>query len=153
MGDRWSNPKLVGVGALLVVLIVQGVIDFRSTTEAFPTVSMPSFEGAPDRQGHRTVTKLTIQVEYSDGTVTEPEPESLFEQFHYSSARYSIDYVLKSPSPLDPETVEWLREQCARVGGGADPASVRFTWQQYDLDVEAVDGVPVGEPITTEVAL
>lgn len=148
-----GTARVAGVVGLLVVLAVQGVVDFRSGTEAFPTVSMPSFEGAPDRSGHRTVTKLTIEVEYADGSTATPDTETLFEPFHYSSARFSIDHLLKSDPPLEAETVDWLREQCLRVGDGAEPTSVSFTWQDYDLDVVRGEGVSVGDAIVTEVAL
>jgi hypothetical protein len=145
--------RVVGVAVVLGTLFVQGIVDFRSTTEAFPTVSMPSFEGAPDASGHRTITKLTIDVDYADGSRSTPTAEELFADFHYSSARFSIDYLLKNNSELDEETVDWLREQAARVGDGSAPTSLRFTWQQYDLDVNAVAGEPVGDPTITEVEL
>lgn len=148
-----GTASVIGMVALLGVLVVQGVTDFRSRTEAFPTVSMPSFEGAPDTNGHRTIERLTITAAYEDGTTLEPDAESLFEQFHYSSARYSIDHLLKDQPSLDAETVDWLRAQASRVGHGAVPLSLTFIWQNFDLDIRTATGVPVGKPIVTEIDL
>jgi hypothetical protein len=148
-----GTASIIGVVALLGILTVQGVIDFRSRTEAFPTISMPSFEGSPDTDGHRTIEKLTIVATYADGSVLKPDAESLFQQFHYSSARYSIDHLLRDPPALAPETLDWLRAQASRVGNGAAPESLTFTWQRYDLDVASVDGLPVGAPTITEIDL
>jgi hypothetical protein len=151
--ERCATVKIIGVATLMLVLASQGILDFRSDTEAFPTVSMPSFEGAPDTTGHRTVEKLTIVARYADGTAREADAETLFEQFHYSSARFSIDHLLKNDPILDAGTIGWLRRQVARVGDGAEPTSVTFTWQDFDLDITSARGNPVGQPTITTVGL
>ncbi|SIS09873.1 hypothetical protein SAMN05880568_2732 [Microbacterium sp. RURRCA19A] len=138
---------------LVAVLVVQGVIDWRSTTEAFPTVSMPTFGQAPDRDGHRTIGMLAIDVVHQDGSQVRVEPEELFSEFHYSSARFAIDNVFRSEEPISQETRQWLGDQVRRISGGSDAKSVTFTWQSVDLDIVAVSTTPLGEPTVREVEL
>jgi len=148
-----SSWKAAGFGFLAIVLIVQGVIDWRSSTEAFPTISMPTFGQAPDQQGHRRIDTVRIEVAYDDGTTLRVEPEDLFEQFHYSSARYAMANVLRSGDDLSDETREWLAAQARRVGNGRSAQSLTFTWQTVDLDIAAVSARPVREATVRKVDL
>jgi hypothetical protein len=148
-----SSWKAAGFGVLAVVLVVQGVIDWRSSTEAFPTISMPTFGQAPDREGHRRIDTARIDVAYDDGTTLSVEPEDLFEQFHYSSARFAMTNVIRSGEDLSDETRQWLGAQAARVGEGRTAQSVTFTWQPVDLDIVEVSAQPVGEPTVRKVDL
>ncbi|WP_153004138.1 hypothetical protein [Microbacterium testaceum] len=145
--------KAAGFGFLAIVLVVQGVIDWRSSTEAFPTISMPTFGQAPDREGHRQIDTVRIEVAYDDGTTLSVEPEDLFEQFHYSSARFAMTNVIRSGEDLSDDTREWLEAQARRVGDGRTAQSVTFTWQPVDMDIVAVSARPVGEPTVRKVEL
>lgn len=136
-----------------MVLVVQGVIDWRSSTEAFPTISMPTFGQAPDREGHRRIDTVRIDVDYDDGTTLTVEPEDLFEQFHYSSARFAMTNVIRSGEDPTDDTREWLEAQARRVGDGRTAQSVTFTWQPVDMDIVEVSARPVGEPTVRKVDL
>ncbi len=114
---------------------------------------MPTFGQAPDREGHRRIDTARIDVAYDDGTTLSVEPEDLFEQFHYSSARFAMTNVIRSGEDLSDETRQWLGAQAARVGEGRTAQSVTFTWQPVDLDIVEVSAQPVGEPTVRKVDL
>jgi len=146
-----SRRRLWIVIGLALLLVVQGVIDWRTRPEAFPTISMPKFAGAPDPSGVRYDTVAVVRVVYADGSETAPSPRALTDPLPPTELQYLLGPDAASP-PLTAEAAGWLRDRARAVGDGAEPVMLEVAWQRMRVDVRAVAMTPDGPPAVRTVS-
>ena len=119
--------------SFIVALVVQAGLSFIPDQEPYPAIRMPSFGSAPNKAGMFPTVIATADITYSDGTTLSPHVTELFQDFRFSSARYSFDYMFKPGGGGNPdeETISWLRRENSEVAGHRSrslSAGKRPTW-------------------------
>jgi len=134
----------VGFG---VVLLVQGAVDVVVTRTMFPTVSMPGFDIAPDRDGRAALTELSVFAHVADGSVTEVKPEELTSPLMYSAVRATLQRFVRyqEGGPLDEETLDWLFTNADAITGSTVDA-IEFVWQRDEFDIVSLVSTPLEAP-------
>ncbi|WP_309074495.1 hypothetical protein [Paenarthrobacter sp.] len=125
--------------SFIVALVVQAGLSFIPDQEPYPAIRMPSFGSAPNKAGMFPTVIATADITYSDGTMLSPHVTELFQDFRFSSARYSFDYMFKPGGGGNPdeETISWLSNEARELGGGRTPEQISLCWKKADLDIRS----------------
>ncbi|ELT45959.1 hypothetical protein [Arthrobacter nitrophenolicus] len=136
-----SSPKLSRRALITIAfigaLVVQAGVSFASEDEPYPGIRMPSFGSAPNQAGLFPTVAVSATITYADGTTLEPHVTELMNDFRFSSARYSFDYMFKPGSTVTPdsEVLAWLSNEARELGGGKKPERIDLCWRKTDLDI------------------
>lgn len=146
---RKPGPRtLLAISAgFAVVLLAQGAVDVLVARTIFPTVTMPGFDIAPDRDGTATLTELSTFVHTADGERTEVKPEDLMSPLMYSAVRATVQRFIRHEEggPLTEQTREWLFAGADRLAG-SPVEEIEFVWQKDEFDIVTLESTPVAEP-------
>lgn len=146
---RTPGPRtLLAISAGLgVLLLAQGAIDVLVARTMFPTVSMPGFDIAPDRDRHATQTGLSVRLHTTDGGSVEVEPEELMSPLMYSAVRATLQRFVRhhERGPLTEETTAWLFSNADTLAG-TTVDEIEFVWQRDDFDIVSLEGIPTDPP-------
>lgn len=130
--------RLVTVTVFGALLVVQGFFSFIILPEPYPTIRMPGFGLAATTDGTLPVVIAHAEAIDENGSVQAISPTSLMNQFRFSTARPSYDYLFgttSNPALITPEVKEWLRNRIEVVSGGTRAVEVRMCWQKTDVSV------------------
>lgn len=146
---RKPGPRtLLAISAgFAALLLVQGAVDVLVSRTIFPTVSMPGFDVAPERDGTKTLTELSTYLHTADGERTEVKPEDLMSPLMYSAVRATLQRFVRHEEggPLTEQTRDWLFSNADRLAGGP-VEEIEFVWQKDDFDIVTLESTPVAEP-------
>lgn len=133
--------------AFIGALVVQAGVSFALEQEPYPGIRMPSFGSAPNRAGMFPTVVATTKITYADGSMLEPHVTELMNDFRFSSARYSFDYMFKPGSTVEPgpEVLTWLSAEARELGGGKEPKRIDMCWTKTDLDIRTASYENAGE--------
>lgn len=141
-----SRRRLLFLAAFGVFVAVQGFYSFELSPEPYPSIRMPSFGVAPDTEGHFRSRVLTISIRYEDGSVVFPMASELMQDFRFSAARPSLDYMfLGEEARVDDQVLRWLRKQGTRLGNGSEPTVITFSVRATSVDIRTAKYLPGGE--------
>lgn len=138
-----SSSQLSKRGLLTIAfvgaLVVQAGVSFALEDEPYPGIRMPAFGSAPNRAGMFPTVVATAKITYADGTTLEPHVTELMNDFRFSSARYSFDYMFKPDSTVEPdsEVLAWLSAGARELGDGKEPERIDLCWTKTDLDIRS----------------
>lgn len=151
---KLSKRALVLV-AFVGALVVQAGASFIIEPEPYPAVRMPSFGSAPNKAGIFPTVAATAKITFTDGTTLEPHVSELMNDFRFSAARYSFDYMFKPTSSVEPdqEVLDWLAGEARELGGGREPDRIDMCWRKNDLDIRTGTYSRVGECESTVIKL
>jgi len=143
-GPRTLLAISVGLG---VVLLAQGAVDVLVARTIFPTVSMPGFDIAPDRDGRAALTELSVYAHTADGSRTEVKPEDLMSPMMYSAVRATLQRFVRyeEGGPLDDDTVRWLFANADAITDSTVD-ELEFVWQKDEFDIVTLTSTPLEEP-------
>lgn len=136
--ERSQRPwRTMTVAAFAALLVVQGYFSFTVKPEPYPSIRMPNFGTAAAEDGTFEISVARAEVVNEDGTVQQLSPTDLMNEFRFSTARPSYDYLfLKSdPSGVTPEVQEWLRNRLRVLTPDRDPVELRMCWRQTVVSV------------------
>ncbi|WP_157575876.1 hypothetical protein [Mycobacterium sp. GA-2829] len=82
----------------------------------------------------------------SDGSIRQIPVAELMDDFRFSTARPSFDYVFRDsePSHISPSVKSWLRERIGEIDSGIDATAVRICWQASKVRIS--DSSVASEP-------
>jgi hypothetical protein len=123
--------RLIVVVAFALLLIGQGYLSFAIRPEPYPSIRMPSFGPAAKDDGTVGVTFAHVEAIGSNGSVRQIPVVELMDDFRFSTARPSFDYIFRDsePSRIPPSVKSWLRERLDKIDSGIDATAVRICWQ------------------------
>lgn len=142
----WSRRpwRTVLVCSFAALLALQGYLSFIVHPEPYPSIRMPSFGVAAASDKTFGVTFASAEATARDGTTRPISIPQLMEEFRYSTARPSYDYLFLSadPSSITPSVKNWLRDRIETTTG-IEPTELRMCWQKNLISV--VDSTVVKE--------
>lgn len=152
--SKLSRRALITV-AFLSALVVQAGVSFVVEPEPYPAVKMPAFGDAPKPSGLFRTSVASITITYKDGSTLTPPVSELFDDFRFSSARYSLDYVFKPDSgrTADAEVIEWLTRNARDLASGKDPQHIDMCWKVADLNIRSAEYENVSPCTTARIEL
>lgn len=136
--------------AALLALPVQVAVR-EIWSESYPGLYQPSFGGAPSSAAVATALEPRVDVEATDGSVTEVPfrdllpPTPVLETAVFRSAFYSPD------NAAEPETRAWLRDRVIAWRPGIDPSEVTITWEDVEYALSTGERRVVGTNRVTTV--
>ena len=138
--SKLSRRALVVV-AFLSALVVQSGVSFAVEPEPYPAIKMPTFADAPKASGIFPTSVVSLTITYQDGSTITPHVSEVFDEFRFSSARYSLDYLFKpgADRPIDSEVTEWLAANARDLAPGKVPDRIDMCWQKADLDIRSAE--------------
>jgi hypothetical protein len=138
--SKLSRRALLTV-AFGVALVVQAAVSFVVEPEPYPAIKMPSFGDAPKSSGIFPTSIASATITYTDGSTLTPHISELLDDFRFSSAQYSFDYVFKPGSgrAADPEVTEWLAARARELAPGRVPDRVDMCWQKAALNIRSAE--------------
>lgn len=143
---RTPRPRvLLAISAgFALLLFAQGAVDVLVTRTMFPTVSMPSFDIAPQPDGHSVLTELSVYVHTADGETREVGPEDLMSPLMYSAVRATLQRFVRygEGGPLSDETADWLFTNADALAG-SQVNEIEFVWQRDDFDIVTLESTPL----------
>jgi hypothetical protein len=122
-------------------LLIQGVADYLTTPEAYPTISMPAFDRHVNEQTGRAAGSLTIiRLKCSDGTVVRPSASVLLRPLGIASAGKQLSRLFGSDPDLKltPELSAWIKGKAAKLCKRSTPTG--FTVYRYRTIVDPNKG-------------
>nr|WP_297427036.1 hypothetical protein [uncultured Actinotalea sp.] len=142
------NPQRRGVliRGLFVLLVAGFAVQLavhERWREPYPALSQPAFGGAVPGGNVAVADEPVVEVTYADGTTRVFGHREIMAQSKSSPITvYGNAFHPESPRRHDPETVAWLSERVAQLGGGREPQTITLDWQVARYDLRA-GGPPV----------
>lgn len=129
--------RTITVACFAVLLVAQGYYSFAVKPEPYPTIRMPNFGTAAAADGTFVITIARAEVVSGDGSVQSISPTELMEEFRFSTARPSYDYLFNSADPgqVTEPVRSWLRGRIEALGKGSDPVEMRMCWQRSAIRI------------------
>lgn len=129
--------RTMTVAAFAALLVAQGYLSFSVKPEPYPSIRMPNFGTAAAEDGTFEISVARAEVVDEDGSVQQISPADLMNEFRFSTARPSYDYLfLKAdPSVVTPEVEDWLRNRLRVLVPDREPAELRMCWRQTVVSV------------------
>lgn len=92
---------------------------------------MPSFGPAAKDDGTVGVTFAHVEAIGSNGSIRQISVVELMDDFRFSTARPSFDYVFRDsePSHISASVRTWLRERIDEIDSRIDATAIRICWQ------------------------
>lgn len=140
MNERTSSRipwRVALVTAFAALLVVQGYLSFAVKPEPYPSIRMPNFGTAAAPDDTYDITVAQAEVVDADGSVRPLSPTQLMDQFRFSTARPSYDYLFRTAdaTTLTGPVRSWLRERIELIDGAGDPVAVRMCWRRSTISL------------------
>lgn len=136
-----TRKRITILGALIALLMIQGLYAFATEPEPYPAIRLPGFGAAPTPDGKFANEGLEITIRYADGTALRPSPDSLASDVRFSSARTTLDRAFRplqngtrNPNADKPEVISWLKRQASALNPSS-PKEAEFCWRTRVVEI------------------